>query len=46
MVRDINLELLKVRLEELKKHNINKIFAIVYNNEDRNNIILIMKAYL
>ena len=35
MVQNIDLELLKGRLEKLNKHNINKFFGIIYNNEDK-----------
>ena len=37
MVHNIDLEMLKDKLEKLKKQNMIKIFTIIYNNEDNNN---------
>ena len=36
MVQNIDLELLKVKLEKLKHNNLIKIFSMIYNNEDIN----------
>ena len=46
MVQNIDLNLLKGRLEKLNKHNINKIFGIIYNNEDKKTTIQQMMEYL
>ena len=37
MVDIIELELLKLKLEKLNKHNMNKKIHIIYNNEDKKN---------
>ena len=37
MVDNLELELLKAKLEKLNKHNLIKIFSIIYHNEEEKN---------